>query len=61
MGGINNSTGTITVDSTTGFTVTGTILIDSELITYTGLTGTTFTGCGRGPKVRLQHLTLIMQ
>ena len=48
MGGINNSTATVTVDSTTGFSATGTILIDSELITYTGTTGTTFTGCGRG-------------
>ena len=48
LGGINNSTGTITVDSTTGFSATGTILIDSELITYSGLTGTTFTGAGRG-------------
>jgi hypothetical protein len=47
-GAINNSTPTITVDSTTGFSATGTILIDSELITYTGTTGTTFTGCGRG-------------
>ena len=47
-GAINNSVTTITVDSTTGFAATGTILIDSELITYTGLTGTTFTGCVRG-------------
>ena len=48
IGGINNSTGTITVDSTTGFAATGTILIDQELITYSGKTGTTFTGAGRG-------------
>ena len=47
-GAINNSAATITVDSTTGFPATGTISIDSELITYAGLTGTTFTGCGRG-------------
>jgi len=47
-GALNNSATTITVDSTTGFPATGTIDIDSELITYTGLTGTTFTGCGRG-------------
>jgi len=39
---------TITVASTAGFSYTGTIQIDSEQITYTGLTGTTFTGCTRG-------------
>jgi hypothetical protein len=48
MGGINNSTGTITVDSTTGFPASGTILIDSELITYASLSGTQFLTCGRG-------------
>jgi hypothetical protein len=47
-GAINNSVTTITVDSTTGFPATGRIDIDSELITYTGITPTTFTGCGRG-------------
>jgi len=39
---------TVTVTSTTGFTATGNILIDSETISYTGVTGTTFTGCTRG-------------
>lgn len=48
IGGINNSTGTITVDSTTGFPASGTILIDSELITYASLSGTQFLTCGRG-------------
>jgi hypothetical protein len=48
MGGINNSTPTIVVDSTTGFAAAGTILIDDELITYTGKTATDFTGCVRG-------------
>ena len=47
-GAINNSVTTITVDSTTGFPATGRIDIDTELITYTGITATTFTGCGRG-------------
>jgi len=47
-GAINNSVTTVTVDSTTGFPATGTINIDSELITYTGKTGTDFTGCVRG-------------
>ena len=39
---------TITVQSTTGFPATGTILIGTEQITYTGTTATTFTGCTRG-------------
>ena len=39
---------TVTVTSTTGFSTTGTLLIGSEQITYTGLTTTTFTGCTRG-------------
>jgi hypothetical protein len=39
---------TITVASTAGFSSTGTIWIDSEAITYTGVTATTFTGCTRG-------------
>jgi hypothetical protein len=47
-GALNNSATTITVDSTTGFPATGRIDIDSELITYTGVTPTTFTGCVRG-------------
>jgi len=47
-GAINNSVTTITVDSTTGFPATGTILIDSELITYASLSGTQFLTCGRG-------------
>jgi len=39
---------TITVDSTTGFSADGKILIDDEVISYTGITSTTFTGCTRG-------------
>jgi len=39
---------TITVSSTAGFSATGTIIIDAEKISYTGITGTTFTGCTRG-------------
>jgi hypothetical protein len=38
----------ITVDSTTGFPATGNIVIDSEIISYTGIDATTFTGCTRG-------------
>ena len=47
-GGINASVTTITVDSTAGFSTAGRLLIDQELITYTGITSTTFTGCIRG-------------
>lgn len=47
-GGISNTATTITVVSTSGFSTTGAIIIGSELITYTGKTGTTFTGCTRG-------------
>jgi hypothetical protein len=47
-GSINASTTTITVDSTTGFSSAGLLLIEQELITYTGITSTTFTGCTRG-------------
>ena len=39
----------LTVDSTTGFLDTGgVIMIDSEKISYTGVTAITFTGCTRG-------------
>lgn len=40
-------TTTITVASTTGFGTAGTFLIGSELISYTGTSPTTFTGCTR--------------
>ena len=40
---------TIDVKSTTGFPESyGLIQIDSEIITYTGITSTSFTGCARG-------------
>ena len=39
---------TITVDDTTGFAVGDSLLIGAEIITFTGLTATTFTGCVRG-------------
>jgi hypothetical protein len=45
---IDDSQTTITVDSTLGFPQEGKIKIDSEIISYTGKTPTTFTGCGRG-------------
>jgi hypothetical protein len=45
---LNDVSTTINVNDTTGFPNTGTILIDAELITYTGKTSTSFTGCVRG-------------
>jgi len=47
-GGINNSVTTITVTSTSSFPTSGTIDIDTELITYSGKNATQFTGCVRG-------------
>ena len=47
-GAINNSVTTITVDSTTGFSAAGNILIDSENISYTSKNSTEFLGCTRG-------------
>ena len=47
-GTLSSSNTTVTVTSTTGFSTTGTISIEDEEITYTGKTGTTFTGCTRG-------------
>jgi hypothetical protein len=49
-GTLSNSNTTVTVTSTAGFAATGSILIDSETITYTGTTTApdTFTGCTRG-------------
>ena len=39
---------TITVDDTTGWPSSGALYIGKERVTYTGKTGTTFTGCTRG-------------
>jgi hypothetical protein len=45
---ISNADTTIPVVSTTGFQNAGALLIGAELITYTGKTATSFTGCVRG-------------
>lgn len=45
---LNAVSTTINVADTTGFPSTGTLLIDSEIITYSGKTLTSFTGCTRG-------------
>ena len=47
-GNITNTQTTIPVVTTSGFSSTGAIFIDAELITYTGITPTSFTGCTRG-------------
>lgn len=47
-GAHNSSATTITVDSTSNFPSTGLFKLDEELISYTGITATTFTGCARG-------------
>ena len=47
--GISTADTTITVPSTKGFpTEYGLLKIDDEIISYTGITSTTFTGCIRG-------------
>jgi hypothetical protein len=47
-GNITNVQTTIPVVTTSGFSAVGAIFIDAELITYTGITATSFTGCTRG-------------
>jgi len=47
-GALNATATTITVVSTASFPTQGRIIIDSEVISYTGKTATTFTGCTRG-------------
>ena len=51
--------GTINVDSTTGFSSSGTLQINSEIFTYTGITSTTFTGVTRATQVLLQQPMLL--
>ena len=48
--GINNSVTTIPVVSTAGFLTAGELRIATEVITYTGKTATSFTGCTRGAR-----------
>lgn len=45
---IDNLVTTLNVVDTTSFPSTGYVVIDSEVIKYTGKTGTSFTGCTRG-------------
>jgi len=59
-GALNASATTIPVTSNSGFLTTGTVTIDSETITYTGLGVNTLTGCTRGAlgSTAASHLTL---
>ena len=45
---INDSVTTINVGKTNAFASSGTVQIDDEKITYTGVDGTNLTGCTRG-------------
>ena len=45
---IDAITTTIPVRSTVGFPATGTVYIDNELLSYTGITGNSLTGVTRG-------------
>ncbi len=58
-GAINNNVTTITVVDTTGFISPGIVVINSEQISYTGTSPTTFTGCVRGVNstIPTSHLT----
>lgn len=47
-GNITAGVTSISVNSTAGYPVSGVLLIDDELIAYTGTTGTSFTGLTRG-------------
>ena len=47
-GTINSSATSIVLTSATGFGTSGTILIDNELITFSGVSTNTLTGCVRG-------------
>jgi hypothetical protein len=59
-GALNASATTIPVTSTSGFLTTGTVIIDSETVTYTGVAANTLTGCTRGAlgSTAASHLTL---
>ena len=47
-GNINSSVTTVPATSTNGFRSAGVIRINNEIISYTGTTSTSFTGCTRG-------------
>ena len=48
-GALSGAETTITVDDTDSFTESGTLVLEGTKVTYTGRTGTTFTGCSGTP------------
>jgi len=56
-GAINSSATTITVANTASFPASGYFVIESEVIQYTGKTGTTFTGCTRATANATAHVS----
>jgi hypothetical protein len=58
-GAINSSATSIVLTSATGFSASGTIVIDTESITYSGISTNTLTGCVRGANgtTAAAHLT----
>lgn len=46
--GVTLPTGTIPVNTTQGFTTNGTIQVGTQIVSYTGVTATSFTGCSGG-------------
>jgi DNA-binding beta-propeller fold protein YncE len=58
-GGLSSTATTIPVVSTTGFPASGRIRIENEIISYTGLTATSFTGAARaqGGTTAANHLS----
>jgi hypothetical protein len=58
-GALTAAATTVTVASTSDFDEQGRLIVDSEVISYTGLTSTTFTGCTRGDEgtTAATHLT----
>ena len=58
-GAINSSTTSITLTSVSGFTSSGTIVVNNESIVYSGISTNTLTGCIRGSNgtTAASHLT----
>ena len=53
----STSATTIAITDATGFPLSGVILIDSEVISYTGVTDNTLTGCTRGASYLISNVS----